>query len=107
MGAKSETIFFVVRWIFVTICVFTSNIQQSWAQLVDTDFSPQVTATCKTGHMNIRVGFNNSFFGAVHAREFRTPACMVQGDGSKLVTLEINLFASPNSVDYCGLLINN
>lgn len=80
---------------------------QGWCQLIDTDFTPQVTATCKTGHMNIRVAFNNSFYGAVHARDFRTPACMAHGDGGKLVTLDINLIASPNSSEYCGLLVNN
>ncbi|KAF5307894.1 hypothetical protein FQR65_LT06461 [Abscondita terminalis] len=80
---------------------------KTYAQLIDTDFAPQVTATCKTGHMNIRVAFNNSFSGAVHAREYRTPACMVQGDGSKLVSLEINLFANQDSPEYCGLLVNN
>ncbi|KAF5278334.1 hypothetical protein FQA39_LY05823 [Lamprigera yunnana] len=107
MGANSETSFTTINWIFIALCLFTTNIQQGWAQLVDTDFAPQVTATCKTGHMNIRVGFNSSFFGAVHAREFRTPACMVQGDGSKQVSLEINLFANPDSPEYCGLLVNN
>ncbi|KAJ8920168.1 hypothetical protein NQ315_011829 [Exocentrus adspersus] len=78
-----------------------------WGQLLETDFIPQVSATCKAGHMNIRVTFNNSFTGAIHARDFRTPSCMKNGDGSKAVTLDINLLAQPGAPDYCGLLVNN
>ncbi|KAK9890791.1 hypothetical protein WA026_012134 [Henosepilachna vigintioctopunctata] len=76
-------------------------------QLIDSDFIPRVSATCKQGHMSIKVEFNNSFSGAVHARDFRTPACMSHGDGSKVVTFDINLVAQPGSADYCGLLVNN
>nr|CAH7718836.1 unnamed protein product [Callosobruchus chinensis] len=57
--------------------------------------------------MHIRVSFNGSFTGAVHARDYRTPACMRNGDGSRQVQLEINLLAQPGAPDYCGLLINN
>lgn len=57
--------------------------------------------------MYIRVAFNNSFHGAVHARDFRTPSCMTHGDGGKVATLDINLLAVHNSPDYCGLLVNN
>lgn len=74
---------------------------------MDTDFIPQVSATCKAGHMNIRVSFNNSFSGAIHARDYRTPSCMVHGDGGKVVTLDINLLAQQGAPDYCGLLVNN
>lgn len=87
--------------------VESSQSFQATCQLVDTDFSPQVTATCKAGHMNIKVAFNNSFYGAVHARDFRTPACMTHGDGGKLATLDINLLALHDTPDYCGLLVNN
>ncbi|KAB0795242.1 hypothetical protein PPYR_12081 [Photinus pyralis] len=106
MGAKSEINLFNFSSLFFLL-FFIGHIQQSDAQLTSTDFLPQVTATCKTGHMSIRVAFNSSFSGAVHAREFRTPACMVQGDGSKLVTLDVNLFAPVDSPEYCGLLVNN
>ncbi|KAL1495080.1 hypothetical protein ABEB36_010555 [Hypothenemus hampei] len=80
----------------------------AWSQLQDADFKPQVTATCKADHtMLIKVTFNNSFYGTVHARDFRTPACMSVGDGSKIVTLNISLLAPQGSSEYCGLLINN
>ncbi|CAH0555462.1 unnamed protein product [Brassicogethes aeneus] len=79
----------------------------TYAQLIDTDFIPQVSATCKAGHMNIRVNFNSSFAGVIHARDFRTPSCMALGDGGKSVTLDINLLATHGAPDYCGLLVNN
>lgn len=78
---------------------------QGWSQ--DTDFNPQVTATCKMGHMSIRVVFNSSFHGAIHARDYRNPSCMAHGDGGKVVTLDINLLALHDTPDYCGLLVNN
>ncbi|XP_063928344.1 uncharacterized protein LOC135141289 isoform X2 [Zophobas morio] len=90
-------------WIF-TLALWTPEV---WGQLVDSDFIPQVSATCKAGNMNIRVAFNNSFYGAVHARDYRTPGCMVHGDGAKSVGLDINLMAQQGSSDYCGLLVNN
>ena len=105
MGAKSE-IHLMNFSCFILLFVI-GHIQQGYTQLVDTDFTPQVTATCKMGHMSIRVAFNSSFSGAVHAREYRTPGCMVQGDGGKLVTLDINLHAAPDSPEYCGQLLNN
>ncbi|KAG5877007.1 hypothetical protein JTB14_019182 [Gonioctena quinquepunctata] len=82
-------------------------LQKTWSQLIETDFIPQVSATCKGGHMNIKVNFNGSFTGTVHARDFRTPACMKNGDGSKSVNLDINLSAQSGAPDYCGLLVNN
>lgn len=75
--------------------------------MLDTEFQPTVTATCKAGHMTIHVNLNQSFVGAVHARDFRTPQCMVPGNGSNHATLGINLFASKGSPDYCGVLVNN
>lgn len=90
-----------------SFCANVLGMFQGGSQLIDTDFSPQVTATCKTGHMNIRVGFNGSFYGAVHARDFRTSSCMAHGEGNKVVTLDINLLAQRQAPDYCGLLVNN
>ncbi|XP_017786546.1 PREDICTED: uncharacterized protein LOC108569484 [Nicrophorus vespilloides] len=92
------------QWIFV---VLVQIFAKSWSESVDTEFVPQVSATCKAGHMSIRVGFNSSFYGAVHARDFRTPACMTHGDGGKMVNLDINLLAVRATPDFCGLHINN
>lgn len=75
--------------------------------LVEQDFAPVVTATCKAGHMTIKVNTNSSFYGAIHARDFRTPACIAYGNSSRLTTLDINLLASHGSPDYCGVLVNN
>lgn len=72
-----------------------------------TEFSPQVSATCKTGVMNIKVSFNNTYAGAIHARDFRTPQCMQFGDGSKQITLSLNLLAKEGHPDYCGILVHN
>lgn len=80
---------------------------QVTGQLLDTEFQPTVTATCKAGHMTIRVNLNQSFVGAVHARDFRTPQCMAPGNGSTHATLAINLLAPKGSPDYCGVLVNN
>ncbi|XP_012270810.1 uncharacterized protein LOC105694571 isoform X2 [Orussus abietinus] len=76
-------------------------------QLLDTEFQPTVTATCKAGYMTIRVNVNQSFVGAVHARDFRTPQCMAPGNGSTQATLGINLLAVKGAPDYCGVLVNN
>lgn len=57
--------------------------------------------------MTIRVNLNQSFVGAVHARDHRTPQCMVSGNGSTHATLGINLFAASDSPEYCGVLVNN
>lgn len=57
--------------------------------------------------MNIKVAFNSSFYGAVHARDYRSSACMTHGDGGKLVSLDINLLAVNGAPDYCGLFFNN
>ncbi|XP_056635441.1 uncharacterized protein LOC130444369 [Diorhabda sublineata] len=92
--------------IFVTVLII-AHVRETCSQLTETDFVPQVSATCKGNHMNIRVNFNNSFSGAVHARDFRTTSCMKYGDGSKSVTLDINYMAQPGAPDYCGLFVNN
>lgn len=91
--------FFFYKVIFVR--------SQVTGQLLDTEFQPTVTATCKSGHMTIRVNLNQSFVGAVHARDFRTPQCMAPGNGSTHATLAINLLAPKGSPDYCGVLVNN
>ncbi|XP_017756112.1 PREDICTED: uncharacterized protein LOC108547912 [Eufriesea mexicana] len=83
------------------------RVGQVTGQLLDTEFQPTVTATCKAGHMTIRVNLNQSFVGAVHARDFRTPQCMAPGNGSTHATLAINLLAPKGSPDYCGVLVNN
>lgn len=74
---------------------------------MDTEFQPTVTATCKAGYMTIRVNLNQSFVGAVHARDYRRPQCMVPGNGSTHATLGINLLAPEGAPDYCGVLVNN
>ncbi|XP_012216844.1 uncharacterized protein [Linepithema humile] len=83
------------------------DISKVAGQLLDTEFQPTVTATCKGGYMTIRVNLNQSFVGAVHARDHRTPQCMVSGNGTTHATLGINLFASKDSPEYCGVLVNN
>lgn len=72
-----------------------------------TEFSPQVSATCRTGVMNIKVAFNNSYTGAIHTRDHRTTSCMQYGDGSNQVSLSLNLLARENDPDYCGILVHN
>lgn len=91
-----------------TFCLLFGLIPTVLAQLQSADFNPQVTATCKADHtMHIKVTFNSSFYGTIHARDYRTPACMSVGDGGKTVTLNISLLAPPGSTEYCGLLNNN
>lgn len=71
------------------------------------EFLPQVSATCKTGVMNIKVAFNGSYTGAIHARDYRTAPCMSFGDGSSTAHLQLNLFAKQGNTDYCGILVHN
>lgn len=92
----------VCCWLLVAF-----DVGQVAGQLLDTEFQPTVTATCKGGYMTIRVNLNQSFVGAVHARDHRTPQCMVSGNGTTHATLGINLFASQDSPEYCGVLVNN
>lgn len=75
--------------------------------LVEQDFTPVVTATCKAGFMSIKVATNQSFVGAVHGRDYRTPSCIAYGNGTYVTTLVINLHAHVGSPDYCGVLVNN
>ncbi|XP_066992545.2 uncharacterized protein [Anabrus simplex] len=74
--------------------------------LLEQDFAPMVTANCKPGgSMLIRVATNQSFYGAVQARDYRNPNCMAIGNGSHVTTLEINLFAKSDAPDYCGVTV--
>ncbi|KAJ6640212.1 hypothetical protein Bhyg_12962 [Pseudolycoriella hygida] len=72
-----------------------------------TEFAPHVSATCKAGIMNIKVAFNGSYTGTVHAREFRNSNCMVVGDGSSSVSLSLNMLAKQGQSDFCGILVTN
>ncbi|CAB3368975.1 Hypothetical predicted protein [Cloeon dipterum] len=76
-------------------------------QLVDKDFAPTVTATCKAGHMTIKVVTSQNYVGTVHARDFRTSNCMAVGNGTTTTSLELNLLAAKGARDYCGVLVNN
>uniref|UniRef100_A0A182ISJ3 ZP domain-containing protein n=1 Tax=Anopheles atroparvus TaxID=41427 RepID=A0A182ISJ3_ANOAO len=73
----------------------------------DSEFAPHVTATCKSGTMNIRIQFAGPYNGVVHARDFRTPACMANGNGSASMALSLNLLAKSGNSEYCGILISN
>lgn len=73
----------------------------------ESDFAPQVSATCKAGSMNIKILFNSSYNGAVHARDYRNPYCMTFGNGSNIVTMSLNLKAIEGSNDFCGILVAN
>ncbi|XP_063216917.1 cuticlin-4 [Bacillus rossius redtenbacheri] len=75
--------------------------------LVDQDFSPAVTASCKAGFMTIRVHTNQSFYGALQARDYRSQSCMSFGNGSADTVLSVNLRASQGEPDYCGVFYNN
>ncbi|XP_053686828.1 uncharacterized protein LOC128736375 [Sabethes cyaneus] len=73
----------------------------------ETEFAPHVTATCKSGTMNIKIIFTAAYNGIVHARDFRTLSCMAFGNGSAAVTLSLNLLAKQGNSDYCGILVSN
>lgn len=73
----------------------------------DAEFAPHVTATCKSGTMNIRIQFSTPYNGVVHARDFRSPACMTFGNGSAVVALSLNLLAKQGNGEYCGILVSN
>ena len=75
-------------------------------QGVDSVFSPSVSATCRAGVMNIKVETNNNFQGAVHARDYRRPACTNYGQGTSSTALKINLLADQNTDKYCGVFVN-
>lgn len=92
----------------VSLVLAVGVLQAAAQSLLDSaEFTPTVTATCKAGRMTIRVHTNGSFYGAVHARDFRTANCIALGNGSTLTTLDINLVASNGAPDYCGVLVNN
>uniref|UniRef100_A0A1I8MDJ8 Uncharacterized protein n=1 Tax=Musca domestica TaxID=7370 RepID=A0A1I8MDJ8_MUSDO len=98
------------RWLLLqllvasTMLVNTISAQDSTAS---TEFAPRVSATCKAGTMNIKVKLDGPYSGAVHARDYRTPACMAMGDGSDSVGFSLNLLAKDGSPDYCGVLVSN
>uniref|UniRef100_A0A182Q3B8 ZP domain-containing protein n=1 Tax=Anopheles farauti TaxID=69004 RepID=A0A182Q3B8_9DIPT len=73
----------------------------------DAEFAPHVTATCKSGTMNIKIQFAGPYNGVVHARDFRTPACMTFGNGSASLALSLNLLAKSGNSEYCGILVSN
>merc|ERR1711953_1267006 len=83
-----------------------SNSVETGGQGVDSVFSPSVSATCRAGVMNIKVETNNNFQGAVHARDYRRPACTNYGQGTSSTSLEINLLADQNTDKYCGVFVN-
>ena len=83
-----------------------SNSVETGGQGVDSVFSPSVSATCRAGVMNIKVETNNNFLGAVHARDYRRPACTNYGQGTSSTSLEINLLADQSTDKYCGVFIN-
>ncbi|XP_053602215.1 uncharacterized protein LOC128670517 isoform X1 [Plodia interpunctella] len=89
--------------LYLLACLWAAH-----AQNVDNiEFLPVVNATCKTGVMSIRVTFNQPFNGIIHAREYRNPSCMAQGNGTEVLTFDINLVATQGSPDYCGVFWNN
>lgn len=92
-------------WVFA-VFLTCSGVLQTWA-LLEQDFAPIVTASCKAGYMTIKVTTNQSFYGAVQARESRAPPCLAIGDGGKVTTLSINLLASSGAPDYCGVVVKN
>jgi len=73
---------------------------------VEAIFSPSVSATCRAGLMTIKVETNNNFQGAVHARDFRRPACTNYGEATTTTTLNINLLAERDTDKYCGVFVN-
>ena len=86
---------------------FNRNYYYSQVNSQESDFAPQVSATCKANVMNIKILFNTSYNGAVHARDFRKQYCMTYGNGSSIVTMSLNLLANQGSDEYCGILVSN
>lgn len=84
------------------LCLFSFQVASQ-----DAEFAPHVTATCKSGSMNIRIQFTAPYNGVVHARDYRTPACMTFGNGSAVVGLSLNLLAKQGNSEYCGILVSN
>ncbi|XP_031625255.1 uncharacterized protein LOC116341958 isoform X2 [Contarinia nasturtii] len=99
---------FIMRLYVLLICRLSFDLYHVAAQdSASNEFSPQVSATCRTGIMNIKVAFNNSYSGAIHTRDHRTSSCMQFGDGSNTVSLSLNLLAREKDPDYCGILVHN
>lgn len=57
--------------------------------------------------MNIKILFAGPYNGVVHARDFRTPACMTFGNGTASLGLSLNLLAKSGNSEYCGILVSN
>lgn len=89
------------------LTTFFLHFQINCEEIETTEFAPHVSATCKAGVMNIKVAFNGSYTGTVHARDFRNSNCMVVGDGSSSVSLSLNMLAKQGQSDYCGILVSN
>lgn len=90
--------------------ILTNNLlyfQINGQEAETTEFAPHVSATCKAGVMNIKVAFNGTYTGTVHARDFRNSNCMVVGDGSSSVSLSLNMLAKQGQTDFCGILVSN
>ncbi|XP_047526846.1 uncharacterized protein LOC125064100 isoform X1 [Vanessa atalanta] len=95
---------FTWRYVFASTLLASALAQNTESS---GDFTPVVSATCKTGVMSIRINFSQPFNGVTHAREFRKPACMTLGNGTDSLSFDINLMAAPGSPDYCGIFWNN
>ncbi|VVD02815.1 unnamed protein product [Leptidea sinapis] len=61
-------------WCYVFVAAWVSALAQNTES--NGDFTPIVTATCKSGVMSIRINFSQPFNGVAHAREHRTSSCM-------------------------------
>ncbi|XP_012159039.1 uncharacterized protein LOC101459856 isoform X2 [Ceratitis capitata] len=103
-GGAARSQLLTVLLIFISLLVSEVYTQELSTQ---NEFAPRVTATCKSGTMNIKVKFNGPYTGAVHARDHRNAACMAMGDGSDAVGFSINLLAKQGASDYCGVLVSN
>uniref|UniRef100_A0A1E1WE77 ZP domain-containing protein n=1 Tax=Pectinophora gossypiella TaxID=13191 RepID=A0A1E1WE77_PECGO len=92
-------------WLWITL--LSSALLAQAQNTESNEFTPAVAATCKGNIMSIKINFNQGFNGIAHAREFRTPACMTQGNGTETLSFDINLMAAQGAPDYCGVFWNN
>ncbi|VVD02813.1 unnamed protein product [Leptidea sinapis] len=92
-------------WCYVFVAAWVSALAQNTES--NGDFTPIVTATCKSGVMSIRINFSQPFNGVAHAREHRTSSCMAYGNGTDSLNFDISLNAAKGSPDYCGVFWNN
>ena len=53
--------------------------------------------------MTIKVETLENFLGVVHSRDFRKPECSGYGENTKVTLLRINMHATKNDRDYCGI----